>query len=262
MNRKILMASAASLLLVGAPAFAASTAQTSPNAASTQNANTTNPRGDAIQTVRDATTTLKQAKNDHDFVNLLQKAKGVFIVPHYGKGAVIVGGSEGHGVILARDNGHWSDPAFMGMGSVSVGAQAGAEGGSIIMVLMTDKALHDFTQRNNFSLNANAGLSIVNYSARSEGGFGKGDVVVWSNTSGAYAGAAITGSNVSADRNLDNAFYDQQESDEREDHHAERKERRSGAAGRRAVRLDNASRIFGEKRTLRGTTVPRFSLMR
>ena len=208
MNRKILMASAASLMLMGVPAFAASAAQTSPNASSTQDGDSTNARGNAVQTVRDATTTLQQAKNDGDFSKLLQKAKGVFIVPHYGKGAVIVGGSEGHGVLLAREGGHWSDPAFMGMGSISVGAQAGGEGGSIIMVLLTDKALHDFTEQNNFSLNANAGLSIVNYSARSEGGFGKGDVVLWSNTSGAYAGAAITGSDISADRNLDNAFYD------------------------------------------------------
>ncbi|HEX3969838.1 MAG TPA: lipid-binding SYLF domain-containing protein [Stellaceae bacterium] len=211
MNKKIFMASVASLLLMGVPAFAAGNASSQDAApAHAQKPNSNSARNDALQAVKDATTTLHQAKNDHDFDKLLHQAKGIFIVPHYGKGALIVGGSEGHGVLLARENGHWSDPAFMALGSVSVGAQAGGEGGSIIMVLMTDKALSDFTEHSNFSLNANAGLSIVNYSARAEGGFGKGDVVLWSNTSGAFGGAAITGSDISADQDRDNAFYDRQ----------------------------------------------------
>jgi lipid-binding SYLF domain-containing protein len=209
MKAKILSVSVASLLLLGAPAFAADVNHdAAPRQARTANDN--NARQDAQQTVKDAVTTLKQAKRDANFAELLHQAKGVFIVPHYGKGAVIVGGEEGHGVLLAREDGRWSDPAFLSLGSISVGAQAGGEGGAIIMVLMTDKALNNFTEHNNFSLNANAGLSIVNYSARGEGGFGKGDVVMWSNTGGAYGGAAITGSDISANQDRDNAFYNRQ----------------------------------------------------
>lgn len=211
MKVQILSVGFASMLLMGVPAFAmAASAANQAVANANQNSGQSDTRQDAVNLVKDATGALKQAKNDQKFDKLLHKAKGVFIVPHYGKGALIVGGAGGHGVLLAREDGHWSDPAFLGVGSISAGAQAGGEAGPIIMVLMTDKALNEFTAHNNFSLNANAGLSIVNYSARGEAGFGKGDVVMWSNTSGAYAGAAITGSNISADQNRDNAFYNQQ----------------------------------------------------
>jgi SH3 domain-containing YSC84-like protein 1 len=141
------------------------------------------------------------------FTNLLEKAKGVFIVPTLVKGAVVLGGSGGTGVLLAHDNGHWSDPAFMTIGSISIGAQAGGKAGSVVMFLMTPKAVADFTQHDNFSLNGNANLTIVSWSPKAEGSIGKGDVIVWSGQSGAFAGLDITGSDVHADTGYDKAYY-------------------------------------------------------
>ncbi len=77
----------------------------------------------------------------------------------------------------------------------------------MVMVLMTDKAMHDFTQANNFSLNGNAGLSIVSYSARGQAPAGKGDVVVWSNKSGAYAGLSVNGTDITSNNGEDHNYY-------------------------------------------------------
>ncbi len=56
------------------------------------------------------------------------------------------------------------------------------------MLLMTDRALNSFKGNNTFSLNADAGLTIINYSARGQASVGKGDVIFWADTEGAFAG--------------------------------------------------------------------------
>lgn len=208
MNGKIVSASLASLLLMGVPAFAASGGTSPPANTAPAMSHSADVRQAALRTIDDAAQTMKQVKADPHFADLLHRARGVFIVPHLVKGAAIVGGEGGSGVLMARTNGHWSDPAFLSIGSISVGAQAGGEEGPLVMLLMTPKALHDFASSSNFSLNANAGLSFVNYSASSQSGFGKGDVVVWSGTSGAFIGASISGSDIAVNRQRDKAFYD------------------------------------------------------
>lgn len=93
---------------------------------------------------------------DPQLKQLLGKAKGVFLVPEFGRGAVIVivGGRGGAGLVLAKDNGQWSDPAFYDFGAISLGAQAGGSGGKVAFLLMTDKAVDAFKSGNKISLNS------------------------------------------------------------------------------------------------------------
>lgn len=171
----------------------------------------TKPTGnmnDAQKQVQEATRVVGQMKRDPQVAQLLQKAHGVFIVPDYGKAAIGIGGRGGGGVALVKRNGKWSNPAFFNIGGVSIGAQAGVAAGSIAMLLMSDKAVSMFeNQANNFSLNANAGLTIVNYSADAQGNYGKGDVILWSDTEGAFAGASIGVSDINRDEDENHAYY-------------------------------------------------------
>ena len=159
------------------------------------------------QVVNSAAKVVAGFKSNPDFNKLLEQSKGVFIIPNLVKGAVVVGGSEGTGVLVAHDNGHWSDPAFLTLGSISIGAQAGAKAGPVVMFLMTPKAVGDFTQHNNFSINGNAGLTIVTWSPKAQGSVGKGDVIVWSGQNGAFAGLDINGADIHADTGYDKAYY-------------------------------------------------------
>ncbi len=151
---------------------------------------------DAKDIVNAATKVVNQMKSDDNVASLLKKAKGVYIVPDFGRGGLIVGGRGGAGVMLAKHDGKWTDPAFFNFGGVSIGAQAGASGGSVAFILMSKDAVNAFKNGNQFSLNSGAGLSIVNYSANTQASAGKGDIVFWSDTEGAYAGATISVSDV------------------------------------------------------------------
>jgi len=164
-------------------------------------------KSDAQQLVAEATAEVKKMSADPQLKKLLAKAKGVYLVPEFGRGALVIGGRGGAGVVLARKDGKWTDPAFYDMGGISIGAQAGGSGGAIAFLLMSQGAVDAFKSGNKFSLNAGAGLSIVDYSANSQASWGKGDIVMWSDTKGAYAGATISVSDVNWADGNNMAYY-------------------------------------------------------
>ena len=171
------------------------------------NAQNSDDLQDALENVKEAVTVVRKMEGQQDARQLLQRAKGVLIVPDYGRGAAVVGGSGGSGLLVVKHDGSWSDPVFYNLGSISVGAQAGVSAGQVAFLLMTDKAVNSFKGENNFSLNADAGLTIVNYSARGQASLGKGDIVFWSDTEGGYAGVSVSGSDITVDNDANQAYY-------------------------------------------------------
>lgn len=166
---------------------------------------------DSQEQVNEARDVVNQMKRDPRLTALLQQARGVYIVPDFGKAAVGVGGRGGEGVLLIRKNGEWSGPAFYNFGRVSAGLQAGAEAGSVAMLLMTEDAVRPFTsQQNNFSLDAAAGLTVVNYSAQGRATAGEPDVITWSDTEGLFAGASIGVTGFTRDEDENRAYYNAQ----------------------------------------------------
>ncbi|MDL2356122.1 MAG: lipid-binding SYLF domain-containing protein [Pseudomonadota bacterium] len=188
--------------LAGAQAGQAAVATTAP--ASKQEAT-------ADKHVNDAVAVAQRMLAEPRMKELLQQAKGVFIVPTYGRAALGVGASGGAGVLVVkRADGSWSDPAFYNIGGINVGAQIGAEGGAIAMVLNNEKAVNKFMQNNTFALNAAAGLTIVNWAKIAQGSLGDGDIVAWAGTKGLYGNLVAVGvSDIRYNQKLTNAYYHQ-----------------------------------------------------
>jgi lipid-binding SYLF domain-containing protein len=159
------------------------------------------------QLLTGAAKAVQDMKADSHYADLMAHCRGMFILPTMVKGGLGVGGSSGQGVLVKRTDDGWSQPAFLTIGSLSLGAEAGGSAGETIMLLMTPKALHDFTQANNFSLGANAGLTVIGYSAKGQAPVGKGDVVIWSNQSGAFAGADLSATDITSNKQEDHNFY-------------------------------------------------------
>ena len=75
--------------------------------------------------------------------NLLGAVRGVLIVPSSHKGGFLVGYERGNGMLLARHGDQWSDPVVMRLSNLSVGMQAGFKSSSMVMFIMTKKALDE-----------------------------------------------------------------------------------------------------------------------
>ena len=165
---------------------------------------------DATEIVNESAKVVRQMRQDRELEKRMKEAKGIFIIPGFGKAALVVGGEgggEGGGAMLARQANGWSNPVFYNMGAISVGAQAGASGGAIAMLLMTDEAVNSFKQENNFSLDANAGVSFITWSADAQVTAGKGDIILWSDTEGLFVAANVAVSDINFDDDETSSFY-------------------------------------------------------
>lgn len=76
------------------------------------------------------------------------------------------------------------------------------------MVLNNDKAIDRFMDRNNFSLSANTGITVVNWAKMAEGSTGPGDVVAWAGTKSLFGNVITVGVNhIRLNQNLTNTYY-------------------------------------------------------
>jgi|GEM_PF-392499 lipid-binding SYLF domain-containing protein len=138
----------------------------------------------------------------------LKDAKGVLIVPEFIKGAFVVGGAGGTGVLLARDEegGKWSEPAFYSMGSASLGLQIGGQKSEVILMLMTRRALESLYASSvklggDFSMAAGpvgVGMATKGVTA---------DIISFARAKGAFAGVSLEGAVVKVSDKSNSAYY-------------------------------------------------------
>ncbi|MGZ3182331.1 MAG: lipid-binding SYLF domain-containing protein [Telluria sp.] len=150
---------------------------------------------------------LRQMQSDPALAEQLGRAQGAYVVPHYGRVALGLGAGGGGGVLLVRQGDSWTSPAFYTVGGISAGAQAGVQTGPVVLLLNTQKALDSFRQDNKFALNAQAGLTVVNWSADAQRTAGMGDVTVWSSAKGLFGGALVSITDVHFNQRLNSAYY-------------------------------------------------------
>lgn len=167
------------------------------------------PLAAAERNVTRAVNVVRQLELDTRMHPLLGAAKGIFIVPAYKRAAVGIGAEGGTGLLLVkRDDGSWSQPVFYNTGSLSLGLQAGVQGGALAFVLNNQKAADAFLKKTSVSLSATAGLTIMNWNRMVEGSARAGDVVAWADSKGLFGDAATVELNgVRYSQNLNNAYY-------------------------------------------------------
>ena len=80
-------------------------------------------------------------------LNIAAKATCVAVIPGFKKGAFLVGGQYGQGVVSCRTGHGWSAPAFIQMTGASFGLQIGGQSTDLVLVAVTkdgfQRLLHD-----------------------------------------------------------------------------------------------------------------------
>lgn len=156
-----------------------------------------------------ASTVVGRFKSDPKMAALMQQARGIFIVPAFGHGSSETTEPWGSAVLMANNNGHWSDAAFFTLGGGSLGPHVIANGGSLMLFIMNDRALAKFAAGSNWSLSSAPGTNIVNYSAATPqdlSGHGA-DVVAWSASGGPNSDTAVSVTDISANTAWNGTVY-------------------------------------------------------
>jgi lipid-binding SYLF domain-containing protein len=138
---------------------------------------------------------------------VVSEAKGVIIMTRV-SGAVIIGGSGGNGIGMNKGaDGKFSAPAFYTLGGASIGLQIGGGTTRTIAFLMSDKALNTLTD-SKFKWSGNVRAVAGDQSAQETTVANKADVILYQQTTGLDAGAAVAGTQVSVDNDGNHKFYD------------------------------------------------------
>ncbi len=141
---------------------------------------------------------------------LIHQARAIAIIPGFVKAAYVVGGEHGKGVItVRRDDGTWSDPAFISMTGGSVGLQIGVEKADIILVFK-DRDSVETIANGKFTLGTSASVAAgpIGRSAQASTDIKfEAEVYSYSKAKGIFAGISINGASLQMDKGANERFY-------------------------------------------------------
>lgn len=141
---------------------------------------------------------------------LLKNAKAVAIIPGVIKGAFMVGGRHGTGVISVRnDSGAWSDPLFVSITGGSIGWQVGGTSTDLILVFKNLKDVESLL-KGKFTLGADAAVAAGPVGRKAEAATDvmlKSGILSYSRSKGLFAGVALEGAALLIDQDANHAYY-------------------------------------------------------
>ena len=140
--------------------------------------------------------------------DILQRARGIAVIPKVIRGGFVFGGRRGRGVIAIRSpNGEWSNPAFVTLTGGSIGAQFGAEAADVVLVFANDRAVRNIAS-GKFTLGGDATAIAGPLGRRTQAAVtGRAEVYVYMHSRGLFAGAAFEGTRLDVDQEASAAFY-------------------------------------------------------
>lgn len=148
-----------------------------------------NSSGDAdtlMQDARDAKTAMIQA--DKGVEELFNTSAGYAIFPNVGKGAYIIGGASGNGVVY--QNG--TAVGYSNLKQVDVGLQVGGKAYREVLFFKTQEALEDFKD-GEYELSGNASAVIIEKGKSKTIKFQDGIAVATMPKAGAMVGVSVAG---------------------------------------------------------------------
>jgi lipid-binding SYLF domain-containing protein len=139
--------------------------------------------------------------------DIASKATCVAVVPGFKKGAFVVGGQYGQGVVTCRTGHGWSAPAFIQITGASFGLQAGGQSTDLVLVGMTrdsfQRLLHDKVK-----LGGDAAVAAGPVGRNSQAAATvDAAFLTYSRSKGVFAGIDLTGDVVNQNQSDTDTYY-------------------------------------------------------
>ena len=141
--------------------------------------------------------------------DLLDKAKCIGVFPDFKKVAFGVGGEGGKGLFTCRTDGGMSAPAFYKIGGGSVGWQAGVKETDLILLVMNEEGMNKLmSDKVEIGKDISAAAGPVGANAKaSDDSKADTQILAWSRTHGAFAGASLDGLGLTQDEDDNQQLY-------------------------------------------------------
>lgn len=143
--------------------------------------------------------------------SLISKAQAIGIFPSFIKGAFIIGGSLGKGIIISRQSqsAKWSPPAFFRLGGLSYGLQAGVRATDVVFVIFSERELRAILKHKT-SLGADIAVTAgplgrdaqINSDVLLKGG-----IFSYARSKGLFAGISLKGAMLLFDRKATSLYH-------------------------------------------------------
>ena len=141
--------------------------------------------------------------------SILAGAACVVVIPHYKKGAFVVGAQYGKGAATCRTPRGWSAPVFVQLAGGSFGWQIGGQSTDLVLVAMNRQGLQHMLS-SKFKLGADAAASAGpvgrNAQASTDASL-HAEFLTYSRSRGLFAGLDLDGTVLSQDGDDTRAFY-------------------------------------------------------
>ncbi|MDZ7644182.1 MAG: lipid-binding SYLF domain-containing protein [Woeseiaceae bacterium] len=141
---------------------------------------------------------------------LLSRAYAIAVIPNVVKVGFGLGARRGKGVVVVRrDDGTWSNPAFVTLTGGSIGWQLGAQSTDIILVFKTRRGV-DGIATGKLTLGADASIAagpVGRHTGVATDIQFEAEVYSYSRSRGLFAGVALEGAGVTMDDKANAAFY-------------------------------------------------------
>jgi SH3 domain-containing YSC84-like protein 1 len=167
---------------------------------------------DAVERLENATKVLNEIMNAPDKgipEEVVDGAKCIAVVPHLIKGGFIFGAKHGRGVATCRTPKGWSAPSFFVVTGGSWGAQIGAEGVDLVMMIMNDKGMQNLLS-SKFQLGGDvsaAGGPVGRHASAGTDWKLDTQILTYSRAKGAFVGATLEGAGIRQDEDAIKAMY-------------------------------------------------------
>jgi len=140
---------------------------------------------------------------------VVDATKCIAVVPNMVKGGFIFGAKHGKGVATCRTASGWSAPSFFTISGGSWGAQIGAQGVDLVLMVMNDQGMKNLLS-NKFQIGAEAsaaGGPVGRHASAGTDWKADTQILSYSRAKGLFAGITLEGAAVRADEDSTRAIY-------------------------------------------------------